>query len=61
MSLKVVTDGRGRKWEMFSDPAYFDLYCVKPVDEKAFNSDKVFHFNTVQEATEFIRLIGISM
>lgn len=36
------------KLEMFIDPAYYDMWCVKPVDMKDFGA--TLHFNTEKEA-----------
>ena len=36
------------KLEMFIDSAYYDMWCVKPVDMKDFNS--TLHYDTEKEA-----------
>jgi hypothetical protein len=41
--------------EYFSDPGYYDLWCVKPVGLKDFNS--TLHFNTEKEAQYAVQTI----
>lgn len=42
------------KWEMFCDPAYYDMWAVRPVGDKNFNSEKLFHFNLKDEAKKLL-------
>ena len=51
------TDKRGREWEMFTDPSYFDCICVRLVSDRDFNSNTSFHFNTYGKAQQFIELL----
>lgn len=51
------TDKRGREWEMFIDRSYFDCICVRLVSDRDFNSDTSFHFNTIEQAQQFIELL----
>lgn len=60
MSVKTVVDKRGREWELFEDMAYFNLYCVRPVGEREFNSASSFHFVLLEEAEDFIELLAKS-
>ena len=53
-------DKRGRTWEAFIDPCYYDMTCVRVKGEKDFNSELSFHFPTSTQAKEFIKLIEIS-
>ncbi len=56
MSNKV-TDLRGRQWEMFSDLAYYDMWCVRCCEDKDFNSQLSFHFISKNDADKFLSLI----
>ncbi len=31
------------KWEYFRDPAYYDMYAVRPIGDTDFNSGLLFH------------------
>ena len=55
--IKRVTDGRKRTWECFSDRSYFDMYCVRVGGDRNFNSQLSFHFDTVNEAIDFMNLL----
>ncbi|WP_306147272.1 hypothetical protein [Roseibium sp. MMSF_3361] len=35
-------------FEVFSDPAYYDMWCLRPVGEKAFN--QTIHFALLKDA-----------
>ena len=52
------TDKRGREWEVFVDHCYFD--CVRTAKDKDFNSNTSFHFNTQQQADQFVELLKIA-
>jgi hypothetical protein len=39
-----------QQWEWFSDPAYYDLWAVRPIGDKDFGSSKLFHVQTEHEA-----------
>ena len=47
-------------WEVFPDPAFFGMFCVKPVGDRDFNSPRSFHFVESKDAVEFKRLLDIS-
>ena len=51
------TDKRGREWEMFTDRSYFDYFCVRLASDRDFNSDTSFHFNTIEQAQQFVELL----
>lgn len=55
-----ITDKRGIEWELFMDTSYFELYCVKPVDNDVFQDISTFHFMRYEDAERFIKLIGES-
>lgn len=35
-------------FEVFSDPAYYDMWCLRPVGEKSF--DQTIHFALLKDA-----------
>lgn len=51
------TDKRSREWEIFQDLAYYDMICVRTVDNRDFNSPLSFHFNTYTDAYLFAYLL----
>lgn len=53
-------DKRGRTWECFIDPSYFECTCVRWKEDKSFDSHTSFHFNTSKEAIEFCNLLKMS-
>lgn len=53
----IGIDKRGREWEMFCDLCYYDMWCVRATEDKDFNSQLSFHFNTKIEAKTFAELI----
>lgn len=53
----TVTDKAASKWEMFLDRGYFDLWCVRCLGDRSFNSTHSFHFQSHQDALQFIKLI----
>lgn len=57
---ETFKDQRGQWWERFVDRSYFDLICVRRVDDRDFNSATSFHFTTEKEANTFISLIKVS-
>jgi hypothetical protein len=54
------TDKRGREWEMFVDRCYYDCVCVRIAKDIDFNSNTSFHFNTQQQADQFVELLKIA-
>ena len=57
IALKIETDKRGREWELFCDASYYDLFCIKPIHIKKFNSELSFHFMHQADAEKFFELI----
>lgn len=53
-------DKRGRPWEWFIDLAYYDMICVRVKGERDFNSPLSFHFNTTDQAQQFVELLVVS-
>lgn len=45
------------KWEMFNDPSYYDMWAVRPVGDKDFNSPRLFHFTMEDDARKFMSLL----
>lgn len=41
-------------WEMFLDLSYFDLWCVRPVGDRDFNSPNSHHFVKRGDAQKFL-------
>lgn len=38
------------RWEYFIDVAYYDMWAVRPVGDRDFNSPRLFHFTNKDEA-----------
>ena len=53
-------DKRGREWEVFVDRSYFDCICVRLAQDRSFNSNTSFHFDTQQQADQFVELLKIA-
>ena len=45
------------EWELFLDYSYYDMFCVKPKEDKLFNSPRRFYFNKKEDAERFKQLI----
>ena len=45
------------KFEIFCDHYFYEMHCVKPVDDKDFNSPLSFHFAEKKDAEAFHALI----
>ena len=45
------------KWELYCDHSFFDLWAVRPVNDKDFTSPRLFHFVLKEEAEQFKELI----
>lgn len=45
------------EYELFSDSAYYDMWCVRNRDDRRFDSPTSFHFDTRTEAEMFKMLI----
>ena len=54
------TDKRGREWEVFVDRSYYDSVCVRLAQNRSFNSNTSFHFDTQQQAEQFVELLKIA-
>jgi hypothetical protein len=48
------------EFEIFYDIGYFDMWCVRCVDDRRFCSPLSFHFDKKEDAEEFIRLLRIA-
>lgn len=46
------------KWEMFCDPSYYDMWAVRPIGDRDFNSDKLFHFLNKVEAERLLNYLN---
>ena len=44
------------KWEVFCDLSYFDMWAVRPVGDRDFNSPRLFHFASESDARKFAEL-----
>ena len=53
-------DKRGREWETFIDMCYYDYICVRVKSDRNFNSTTSFHFDTQQQAEQFVELLKLS-
>lgn len=53
-------DKRGRDWECFYDMSYYDLICVRDVNDRSFDSLSSFHFVKLSEAESFIEALKVS-
>lgn len=45
------------KFEIFNDISFYGYYCVRPIDDKDFNSPLSFHFPDKADAQKFLELI----
>lgn len=43
-------------WEVFHDPAYYDMWAVRPVGDTDMNSPQLFHFAVERDAQRFAEL-----
>ena len=48
------------KWELFMDVSNYDMWGVRPKNDKNFNSPRLFHFIEKQDAENFKELIDKS-
>lgn len=53
-------DKRGREWEVFVDLSYYDSVCVRIANDRDFNSNTSFHFDTQQQTDQFVELLKIA-
>lgn len=47
-----------RVYEIFVDTSYYDMWCVRDVSDKDFNSKTSWHFSTKEEAEQYCKLIN---
>jgi hypothetical protein len=45
------------KWEVFIDYSYYHLWAVRPVGDKSFNSQRIFHFVEKSDAEKLKELL----
>jgi hypothetical protein len=45
------------KYELFCDLSYYDMWCVRNIDDKRFQSPMSFHFILKEDAELFKTLI----
>jgi hypothetical protein len=52
-------DKREREWEWFVDDCYYHRTCVRLccTGGRDFNSQTSFHFNTTEQALQFVELL----
>jgi hypothetical protein len=48
------------KWEYFFDDAFFDMWAVRPIGDKDFNSPRLFHFILKEDAENLKDLLNQS-
>lgn len=48
-------------WEYYLDNTYYDLWAVRPVDDKNFNSGLLFHVSSENEAEKLTELLNTRM
>lgn len=46
-----------KKWEMYLDYAYYDLWAVRRVGDKEFNSPALFHLEKKEDAEKLLELL----
>lgn len=44
-------------WEMFSDTSYYDMWAVREVGDRSFESPRLFHFVFKEDAEAFKALL----
>jgi len=47
-------------WEMFMDPSFYEMWAVRPKNDKNFDSPRLFHFTHEEDAKMFLELIDKS-
>ena len=47
-----------RKYEIFQDKCYFDMWCVRDVSDRDFNSRTSWHFDLKRDADKFLKLLN---
>jgi len=46
------------EWEVFLDRSYYDMWAVRPVGDKEFDSPRLFHFDSEVDSRDFLRLVN---
>lgn len=46
-----------REYEIFKDESYYDMWCVRDITDKDFNSRTSWHFDSHSQAFMFFNLI----
>lgn len=46
------------EWEYFCDASYYNLLAVRPVGDKSFNSQSLFHVQSEKEAKALAELLN---
>lgn len=45
------------EWEIYQDESYYHMWAVRPVGDTDFNSPRLFHFNTKEQAEAFVQAV----
>ena len=45
------------EWEMYQDPAYYDMWAVRDKADRKFDSPRLFHFILKSEAEAFLEAV----
>lgn len=48
------------KWEVFCDKSFYEMWAVRPVGDRDFNSPRLFHFIKQADAEQFKFLLDES-
>jgi hypothetical protein len=59
-SAHTMINGDNSDYEIFYDIGYYDMWCVRNVNDKRFSSPTSFHFVHEDDAQEFKRLIEMA-
>jgi len=57
---ETTIDGRGRRWEKFSDPSYFDeltIRCLDVSDARSFEAPMNFSFSKTSDGLAFWEML----
>ena len=49
-----------RKYEMFSDASYYDMWCVRLTSDRSFNSVTSWHFEHLEDAEQLLKLLEMA-
>lgn len=47
-------------WEMFADPSFYEMWAVRPKNDRTFDSPRLFHFTEKDDAKMFLELVNKS-